>query len=83
LFEPKLTNEVKNNRKSFYAYVRSKINVKDVVGPIRAKDGELITDNGEMCNVLIDFSVSVFTDETDLKELPEVKKVIRGKLHAR
>jgi hypothetical protein len=46
-FETKLANEVKNNPKSFYAYVRSKINVKDVVAPIIAKDGKLITDNGK------------------------------------
>jgi hypothetical protein len=43
-----LANEVKNNPKSFYAYVRSKTSVKDVVGPLRANDGKLITDNGDM-----------------------------------
>jgi hypothetical protein len=73
-FETKLANGVKNNPKSFYAYVRSKLSVNDLVGPMRAKDVKLITDNGEMCNVLNDLFASVFTAETDLKELLEVKK---------
>ena len=49
------------------------LNVKDVVRPIRAKDGKLIADNSEMCNVLNDFFASVFTDETGFKDLPEIK----------
>jgi hypothetical protein len=50
---------------------------------IRAKDGKLITDNGEMCNVFNDYLASAVTDEIDMKELPEVKKFDRAKLHAR
>jgi hypothetical protein len=73
-FEIKLANEVKNNPKSFYAYVRSKTSVKDVVGPLRANDGKLVTDNGDMCKILNDFFASVFTDEAGWKDFPEVKK---------
>jgi hypothetical protein len=43
-FEIKVANEVKNNPKSFYAYVRSKTSVKDVIRPLRANDGKLVTD---------------------------------------
>ena len=32
-FEPKLAQNIKSNSKSFYAYVRSKQNVRDKVGP--------------------------------------------------
>jgi hypothetical protein len=48
--------------------------VLSVVGPLRAKDGNLVADNGIICNILNDFFASVFTDEVDLKELLEVKK---------
>jgi len=37
-FERKLGMDIKSNPKSFYAYVRSKTKVKEVVGPL--KDGE-------------------------------------------
>jgi hypothetical protein len=47
----KLANKVRHNPKSFYGYVRSII-IKYVIGPIRAENGKLITDNGEICNVL-------------------------------
>jgi hypothetical protein len=69
-----LANEVKNNPKSFYAYVRSKTSVKDVVGPFRANDGKLVTDNGGMCKILHDFFASVFTNEAGWQDFPEVKK---------
>jgi hypothetical protein len=40
------------NTRSFHLYY--------VVGLIRVKDGKLITDNGEICNVLNDFFACVF-----------------------
>ena len=33
-FEQKLANDIKNDSKSFYAYVRSKQKVRDKVGPL-------------------------------------------------
>lgn len=33
--------------------MRLKLSVKDVVGPLQAKDGNLVTDNGKMCNNII------------------------------
>ena len=34
-FEQKLANDIKNDNKSFYAYVRSKQKVRDKVGPLK------------------------------------------------
>ena len=74
LFEKNLTKNIKNNPKSFYAYCRSKMKTKDVVGPLKNKEGQYVTDNAEMSNILNDFFSSVFTDENRLEELPEVKQ---------
>ena len=73
LFEKRLTKNIKNNPKSFYSYCRSKMKTKDVVGPLKNKEGEYVTDNAEMSNILNEFFGSVFTDENILKQLPEVK----------
>jgi hypothetical protein len=54
---------VKSNPKSFYAYVRSKTSVKEVVGPLRDRDGKLVMESEGMCNTLNDFFASVFTKE--------------------
>ena len=62
-FEHKLAQHVKSNSKSFYAYGRSKQNVRDRVGPLVDNDGNIITQGVLMAEELnIHFS-SVFTRE--------------------
>ena len=64
LFEKRLAKEVKVNPKSFHSYVRSKQKVKEVIGPLQGIDGELIDDGKDMAEVLNDYFVSVFTEES-------------------
>ena len=42
-YEQKLACNIKNDSKSFYAYVRSKQNVRDKVGPLEDSDGNIIS----------------------------------------
>ena len=42
-FEHKLAQNIKSDSKSFYAYVRSKQNVRDKVGPLEDNAGNIIT----------------------------------------
>ena len=42
-FERKLAANIKQDSKSFFAYIRSKQKVKDVVGPLKDSDGLVIT----------------------------------------
>jgi hypothetical protein len=53
----------KKNAKSFYAHVSSKTKVKDAVGPLLNSDGNYVSDNEAMCNILNDYFGSVFTEE--------------------
>src|SRR5664279_747134 len=76
-FERCMAKDVKSNPRSFYAYVRSKTKVKEIVGPLRKYDGNYVSDNEEIGNVLNDYFGSVFTDEKDLDNLPEVQTVFR------
>jgi hypothetical protein len=48
------------NPKSFYAYARTNTKVKDAVGPKLNSDGNYVSDNEEMCNILNEFFGSVF-----------------------
>ena len=43
-FELKLAQNIKSESKSFYAYVRSKQNVRDKVGPLEDNAGDIITE---------------------------------------
>jgi hypothetical protein len=72
IFEERIADNVKTNPKGFYAYVRSKTTLKEVVGPLKDKDGRLLLEHGEMCNELNTFFASVFTKENLAESLPEV-----------
>ena len=67
--EHKLAQNIKSDSKSFYAYVRSKHNVRDKVGPLEDNAGIKITQGCLMAEELnMPFS-SVFTRE-DTSSLP-------------
>ena len=58
-YEQKLACNIKNDSKSFYAYVRSKQNVQDKVGPLEDSAGNIISRvfNGGRPKWLLQFSV--------------------------
>jgi ribonucleases P/MRP protein subunit RPP40 len=76
-YENKLASDVKNNCKSFYAYVRSKQRTKDRVGPIINDQGTIVEDDGEAANLLNDYFSSVFTME-NMNNIPEPIKFFQG-----
>ena len=43
-FDLKLAQNIKSDSKSFYAYIRSKQNVRDKVGPLEDNAGDIITE---------------------------------------
>ena len=61
-------NNIKQDSKSFFAYIRSKHKVKDVVGPLKDNDGLVITKGKEMADALNIYFSSVFT--LDKNNLP-------------
>ena len=58
-FEHKLAQNIKSDCKSFYAYVRSKQNVRDKVGPLEDNPGNIMTRivNGRGIKFALQFSV--------------------------
>ena len=73
-FEHKLAQNIKSDSKSFYAYVRSKQNVRDKVGPLVDNAGNIITQGFLMAEELNMHFSSVFTrEDTSLIPVPETK----------
>ena len=68
-FEKKLAVNIKNDSKSFYAYVRSRQKLRDKVGPLENNRGNIISDGFQMAEVLNEYFSSVFTTE-DISSLP-------------
>ena len=73
-FEHKLAQNIKSDSKSFYAYVRSKQNVRDKVGPLKDNAGNIITQGFLMAEELNMHFSSVFTREDNISfPVPETK----------
>ena len=73
-FEHKFTQNIKSDSKSFYAYVRSKQNVRDKVGPLVDNAGHIITQGFLMAEELNMHFSSVFTrEDTSSIPVPETK----------
>ena len=68
-FEKKLAGNIKKYSKSFYVYVRSRHKVRDKVGPLANKIGNIISDGFEMTEILNEYFSSVFTTE-NISSLP-------------
>ena len=68
-FELKLAQNIKSDSKSFYAYVRSKQNVRDKVGPLEDNAGDIITEGILMAEELNMHFSSVFTREDTISYL--------------
>ena len=72
--ELKLAQNIKSDSKSFYAYVRSKQNVRDKVGLLEDNAGDIITDGILMAEQLSMHFSSVFTmEDTSSLSVPETK----------
>ena len=73
-FEYKFAQNIKSESKSFYAYVRSKQNVRDKVGPPEDNFGNIITQGFLMAEELNMHFSSVFTrQDTSWLPVPETK----------
>ena len=73
-FEHKLAQNIKSDSKSFYAYVRSKQNVRDKVGPLEDNFGNIVTQGFLVAEELNMHFSSVFTrEDTSSLPVPETK----------
>ena len=76
-YEQKLACNIKNDSKSFYAYVRSKQNVQDKFGPLEDSAGNIISQGFLMAEDLNGYFSSVFTKE-DISSLPVADAKFQG-----
>jgi ribonucleases P/MRP protein subunit RPP40 len=79
-FEQKLARNVKENSKSFFAYIRNKQRTKDVVGPLKDKLGQVVTDDQKTANLLNEYFSSVFTLENK-NNIPIPVQMFKGEMN--
>lgn len=71
MVEERLANEIKNDPKSFYSYIRSKQQIPNEVGQIKNNNGEFIDKVAETAVAFNNFFVSIFCKESNA--LPQVE----------
>jgi len=68
-FEEKLSSNIKHDKKSFFAYSRSRTKSKVHIGPINTSSGNMTNSDAELVNSFNDHYVNVFTAE-DISFIP-------------
>jgi hypothetical protein len=76
-FERRLADGGGQNKKPFYAYVRTKTKVRQSVGPLKNRNGETVTENIDMAGLLNKTFGEAFTRE-DGGDVPEPEKKHNG-----
>jgi hypothetical protein len=69
-FEERLADNIKEDAKSFFAYVKSKKRSKVAVGPLKDDRGNVVSDDKETAKIMNSYFASVFTVE-DIQNIPE------------
>ena len=70
LYENKIANNIQTDPTLYFRYDRSKMDVKCGIGPLTDEDGNVISDNKDMAQVLNQYFTTVFTDE-NMDNIPE------------
>ena len=72
-FETKLAKKVRYESKYFYDYININKKGKNDISVLLCEDGSELKDSKEMCSHFNEYFASVFTPDTNMQDLPEVK----------
>ena len=75
--EHKVATAAKSNPKVFFAHVNSRKPIKNTIGPLEDDQGNIISRDEDMAEILNKYFASVYTVE-DLSEIPRVPVVYQG-----
>ena len=76
--EKKLANSTESNSRHFANYIKSKMKSKVSIGPLKSKDGKMITEESEIAKELNGFFSSAFTKE-DMNTIPLKESETNGR----
>ena len=76
--EHRVANAAKTNPKVFYAYVNSRKPIKNAIGPLKDVQGNVISSDEGMADLLNEYFASVYTEE-DLQEIPSAPILYQGR----
>ncbi|KAI8493269.1 hypothetical protein Bbelb_292730 [Branchiostoma belcheri] len=71
-FESNLARDIKQNPKSFWKYVNSRLKTKTTIGDLKMADGTMTSSKKEKADTLNQYFCSVFTEE-DTEHMPQME----------
>ena len=75
--EDRVAAAAKSNPKIFFAHVNSRKPIKNTIGPLKDGQGNIISSDEGMAEILNEYFASVYTEE-DLNEIPRVPVLYQG-----
>ena len=75
--EQRIAAAAKTNPKVFYAHVNSRKPIKSTIGPLKDRQGNMISSDEGMADLLNEYFASVYTEE-DLQQIPSVPILYQG-----
>ena len=79
IFEKNLAKGARNNKKSFFRYVNSKLTVRPEISQMQKTNGEMVDKDNEICDTLGEYFSSVFTGRhTD--QLPDIEDAFTNEI---
>jgi hypothetical protein len=76
-YEERLAENIKNDTKSFYAYINNKGRTNKKIGPLKDHTGQIVSDNKAAADLLNQYFSSVFTVE-DTNIMPVAEQIFTG-----
>jgi hypothetical protein len=77
MFERRLADGGGQNKRPFYAYVHASTKTKQAVGPLKDGEGQTVTDNEKMADLLNETFGKAFT-HVDAENVPDPETLHRG-----
>ena len=77
--EKRLANSKNSNARTFANYIKSKTKSRTGIGPLKTKEGKMVTREDEIAELLNNFFASVFTEE-DIMNLPHKEEETEARL---
>ena len=62
LYEKNISKDARNNKRSFFKYVNSRLTVRPEITAMKTRDGNLVEEDSEIAEVIVDYFNTIYTD---------------------
>ena len=79
LYEKNISKDARNNKRSFFKYVNSRLTVRPEITAMKTRDGNLVEEDSEIAEVIVDYFNTIYTDFKG-EVMPEMQSMTDEKI---